>query len=195
MKFLTDAQTQEPFVGALRWIGWDVETARQHGLENEPHDERIVAHGRSIGRAVISFDLYEGLTRAKVFDELKQNGGKVIVIHGGPGQECDEAVGKLLYHRPKWGSFFATDDGWVEIKDLSTGQTACEMRRAANLRATIQYSEVKQMQGYLKRLQAAKGKPIARAKRPRATPPGQQVVDFGPSDFSATYPGLVNQAK
>lgn len=189
MKFLSDAQSPEPLVASLVVMGWDIQTARNHGLEMEKRDEKIVAAARAMGRIVLSFDMYEGETRVAVENELRQHGGKVITVKGGPSQQPDEAIGKLYYHRPKWRAFFTAFDGWVEIRDLATGQTACHIRRATDLDSRVQYDEIEQMKAYLK----AQKPPRKKVKKPRQAQPGQVVTDFDGADLSGTMPGLLQE--
>jgi hypothetical protein len=172
-------------------MDWDIVTAREHGIENEPHDEIVIAYAHSIGCVVISFDLYQGQTRQRVWNQLTTVGGKVIVVHGGTGQPTDEAVAKLLYHRPKWLPFLTREDGWVEIRDLTSGQTGCQLRRAANLQAVLQYSEVQQLQGYLRSIERARVRP-RKVSRPPKTQPGQSVADFEGADLGGNLPGLLD---
>lgn len=187
MRFLSDAQSPEPLVATLLGIGWDVQTARQHRLETEPRDELVLAACRTMGRILLSFDLFEGQTRMRVEDELRKRGGKVLTVAGGPEQPYDEAIGKLYYHRPKWRPFLEHEDGWVEIRELASGQLACHLRRASDLSTRLQHKDVVQLKGYLTR----PPRPSRKTRRPQVAQPGQVVTDFDGADLRGSMPGLI----
>lgn len=135
MKFLTDAQTNILVVRMLQAIGWEVETVYDHGLDHEPDDARLVAWARDHGFVLLSFDEFRKDTRIRVDAELRERGGRVITVGGGPQQPPERAVGRLLFHHPEWYPWLSATEGRVHISDtkhnsrmLARGQERSELK-------------------------------------------------------------------
>lgn len=121
MKFLTDAQTRKEFGDMLRSLGWQVDTVYQHGLGEEKNDANLISWARSFGFVFVTFDLLTKEQGFQVNREIKRRGGKVIVIHGGPEQDPQRALGRMLFHWPDWFLLLEKQHGRLEIKDLRQG--------------------------------------------------------------------------
>jgi len=117
LRFLSDSQTQQPFVELLRRLGWDVETANEAGLAGKVPDYKLVHYATQWKRIFLTFDQLRAEAGIRVARELRQNGGKVIKIMGGPDQNPYRAVGKLLFHYPEWESHLNAKNGVSVISD------------------------------------------------------------------------------
>ena len=118
----------------LRNLGWEVETVREHNWENEKHDYVLVARARELGRVFLTFDRLRKTSGIEVAREIHENGGRVIVVAGGPDQPIERAVGRLLFHHPEWFPFLRESEGWVYISDLKHN---CQLRLRSSLHAEV----------------------------------------------------------
>jgi len=111
VKFLTDAQTSVILVRLLRKLGWDVETVYEHGIDKEPDDSRLVGWAHAHERVFVTFDLLRNESGERVARQIRDVGGKVITVFGGPDQPVERALGRLLFHQPEWEPFLEKNDG------------------------------------------------------------------------------------
>jgi len=118
MKFLTDAQTSFRFVTHLRALDFDVATVYELKLENEKQDSRLVAAARAFERVFITFDQLKNDSGLQVARELRQRGGHVLRILGGPDQDPMRAVGRFLFWLPDWMPDLERESGYGTINDL-----------------------------------------------------------------------------
>jgi hypothetical protein len=169
LNFLTDAQTNLRVVEMLRALAWHVETVYEHGLGAEPADERLVAWARELGFVFLTFDYFRGTTRPRVMAELREQGGKVLQVLGGPEQLPERAVGRLLFHYQDWFPHLDTQDGLAVISDIRHN---CKFFPAAELHAEARVEPERQFEGYLQQRQEAKSRPMKPRAR-RRTAQGQ----------------------
>ena len=117
MNLLTDSQVPQPFTVLLRAVGtelgWKVDTVYQHHIQHEKKDARIVAWGHANDFVIVTLDDLKAESGAEVAREIRDRGGRVIVISGGPQQPIERAVGKLLFHMEVWLPFLESGDGRV----------------------------------------------------------------------------------
>jgi hypothetical protein len=165
LNFLTDAQTNIRVVEMLRALGWHMETVYEHGLGNEPADERLVAWARDHGFVFLTFDYFRGMTRPRVMAELRERGGKVLQVLGGPEQPPERAVGRLLFHFPDWSPSLDSQDGLAVISDIRHN---CKFFPAAELRVEARAEPERQFEEYLRRRTEAETRPLKPRARRRA---------------------------
>ncbi len=175
MKFLTDANARQSFADMLRLLGHHVTTARDQGLHKEKEDARLVAWARTFNHVLITFDYLRGESALQVAQEIKLNGGRVIRIGGGPEQEPERALGKLLFHWHDWQAYFAQEDGLVEIGDIRH-QLRWHPRSRIEMR--IRPVDRAAFDEYVARREESKKRPLKRSRR-RRTHPQQQQFDIG----------------
>jgi hypothetical protein len=118
LKFLVDAQAARTFVSQLRALGYDVAWVAEMPELRSADDATVLTAARAEGRVLLSFDLFRGQTRRRVYEELVTNGGKIVTIAGGPEQPSSRSVGKLLYHSERIESLLGASDGRIHIGDL-----------------------------------------------------------------------------
>ena len=111
MRLLTDSNTSQRFVEILQKLGWDIQTAYEAGLAGKNVDVPYITHARKEQRIFLTFDDLRAEHGVQVAQELRLNGGKVIRVAGGPGQDDYRALGKLLFHYPEWQPFLDTQSG------------------------------------------------------------------------------------
>jgi hypothetical protein len=162
LKFLTDAQTNFKLVGILRKLEWDVETVYEHKLGTEKNDANILAYAHSIGRVFLTFDKLRKDVWIEITAELVTNGGKLIVIGGGPEQPPERAVGKLLFFQEVWLPFLEGEDGRARIRDI---KQTCTLTRASEMRTSKEISRVPNFDEYLRRREVARKTPVKRKPR------------------------------
>lgn len=185
MKFLTDAQVNFLIVQMLRAIGWVVETVYEHGLDREKDDARLVAWAREHGFVFLSFDEFRGQTRVSVAEELRERGGRVITVGGGPDQPPERALGRLLFHYPEWFPFLQANEGRVHISDTKHN---CRTYPRDAVTAEIHVSREPQFQAYLDRREAARQTPRPRRNRTRKTPTEQHDLPTDAPPSAAEEP-------
>ena len=57
----------------------------------------------------------------KMQEEIRDNGGKLLTISGGPEQELERAVGRILFQAPEWRKLLGQHDGWFHVSDAREG--------------------------------------------------------------------------
>ncbi|MCH7577096.1 MAG: DUF5615 family PIN-like protein [Chloroflexi bacterium] len=175
MKFLTDTQTSALFVKMLRDLGWDVETVYEHGIAQEKDDGVLVAFARTFDLVFVTFDLLQKEPGARVNREIRERGGKVITIFGGPDQPPERALGRLLFAHPDWYPFLEKHDGRVDIRDLKNPKLLSRSKLRGGVRGTGE----KQFNEYVDKREAAKKQPIRRRRRPKPVARQQSHMDIG----------------
>lgn len=118
LKFLVDAQATRTFVSQLRALGYDVAWVAEEPELRSADDVTVLDAATREGRVLVSFDLFRGQTRRRIYEALATSGGKIVTIAGGPEQPVSRSVGKLLYHSERIESLFTASDGRVHIGDL-----------------------------------------------------------------------------
>lgn len=118
MRLFADACVPYPIVELLRRLGWDVETAEEADLARKVVEDVLVRHATTNNRIFLTLDDLKGEHGEKVSRELRENGGKVLRVSGGPAQNPYRAVGRMLYHYPDWETFLKDQNGVAAIGDL-----------------------------------------------------------------------------
>ncbi|TAK21771.1 MAG: hypothetical protein EPO26_13420 [Chloroflexota bacterium] len=180
MKVLSDAQTSQPLVDMLLLLKWDVETVHQHQLSDEKDDWKIVAYARGIDRVFLTFDRLRHTSGVQVAREIRENGGKAIIVAGGPDQPIERAIGKLLFHQADWFPFLTNQDGRVFISDINQ---SCRMVSREQLHAEVRQIGMMPFVPYLEK--RAKEKSARHLPRPRAaTPPEESQLELEGTETS-----------
>lgn len=154
----------------LRGIGWDIATVQQHNLESVDDDAILVAAARKMNRVLLSFDYMKGMQRVSVADELRNNGGRLIRVGGGPDKPAERSVGKLLFHYETWYPWLEVNEGRVEIADI---KQRCSMIHRAEIRAGVRQVDTPPFDPYLEAKKERRKAPIKR-RGSRKTVPSQQ---------------------
>src|ERR1700674_640409 len=88
------------------------------------------------GDNYLSFDQHRGQAGVDVATELKERGGRLIRIGGGPQQKPERALGRFLFHYPEWYPLLEKYEGKIEISDTKNncmfyprGESRIELRR------------------------------------------------------------------
>ena len=171
MKFFTDAQTRQSLVELLRKLGHEVTTAQEQALHAEKDDSVLVRWAQTFDHIFITFDDLRAESGMRVAREIKVDGGKVIKIGGGPAQEPERALGKLLFHWHDWIARFEEEDGVVEIGDLKPLRWYPRSRIEVRVRR-IHRAEFDE---YVKRREEAKKRPLKRSRRRRQHPQQREL--------------------
>ena len=155
----------------LRLLEWHVETVYDHGWETEPIDARLLAKARNHGFTLVTFDKFRGQSGAEIAGEMRERGGKLIRIGGGPEQPPARSVGKLLFHQDKWEPFLQKEDGRVNIGDIK--EDSCQLLSRAKLIANFGVRRQRQFEKYLEGKEEKRRQPPKR--RPRKKIPEEQA--------------------
>jgi hypothetical protein len=176
VKFLTDSQTKFRVVEMLRGLEWDVATVYQFQLDQVDDDSIIVKEARALNRVLVSFDYMVGTQKASVSRELREGGGRLIRIGGGPDQPAERSVGKLLFHYETWFPWLDENEGKVEIADL---KQKCVLIPRDQIRVIVQRVDAPQFDPYLDAKKDRRKKPVK--KRRRKSPAKEQgsLVMYG----------------
>ena len=173
MKFLADIQTSILFVRALRLLGWDIARAQDHNQDAKA-DESVLHVATSLNRVLITFDYFRPPTRVRVATELRDYGGRVIRIGGGPDQATERAIGKLLFHHPDWHPWLEANEGKVEIRDITQKLT---LRSRSDIHAEIRHVDGDQFEPYLDHKKELRKRPLNRKPRKRKIAPEQKHLE------------------
>jgi hypothetical protein len=148
-----------------------VQTAYQANLHREKDDTILLIHARNERRILLTFDQLGGEQGCKISRELRQNGGGIIQIKGGPSQDEYRIVGKLLFHYPDWNPCLIKQDGIVVISDIKHN---CIYYTPRQYHLRYHQTDAKQFELYL--LQRRLKKP--RKKRRISIPKGQAPLNL-----------------
>jgi len=159
--------TPEWVAKALRALGHHVESVRDYGLEREKDDASLVAWARMYGFVFLTFDELRGEQGHRVNYEIRQYGGKVVHVGGGPQQPPERAVGRILYHWPEWFEFLAAQDGRADLHDV---KNPCKLSPRSSLRETVVDTGARHFDEYLQRIEEAKSRPLKPRRRKRPDP-------------------------
>jgi len=173
----TDASANARVIDLLLQLGWDVETAQQAGLTGKIDDVVWIRYAKKHGRIAITFDELKGQQGEKVSRELRQRGGNVLRVQGGPEQNKYRAVGKLLFHYPEWYPFLSASDGVSVISDVR--RQSCRSYTPEQYHQHCHPVDAEQFTEYLKsrrqrkpyRPRKRKTKPPDAAQEPLPQPP------------------------
>lgn len=157
----------------LRKLGHEVTTAAEQELHKTKDDGQLVAWARTFDHILITFDELRAEGGLRVAQEIKADGGKVIRIGGGPEQEPEHALGKLLFHWHTWNTYFAEDDGLVQIGDLQR----IKWYPRSEIEIRVRKVDRPAFDEYVRHRQEAKQRPLKRSKR-RKRHPQQQEWDI-----------------
>lgn len=180
MKFLVDTQAKRQFWEALRAIGWDVATVYDHNLQREKDDARILHAATRLNRVMITFDYLRGQQGVLIHQELRDNGGRLLRVSGGPEQSVERALGRLLFHHPDWAVWLNANEGKVVVSDLR--HIAYTAR--SDVRLNLTHVDEPQFIEYLQGKDEARKAPIKTPRRRRReTSSEQSALDLygGPS--------------
>lgn len=161
MKFLTDTQTNQRLVEALRKLDWDVRTAYDEQLGGKIKDYLILRRANELDRVFLTLDELRGESGTEIARELRTNGGKTLQIMGGPGQDFYRAIGKLLFHYLDWTQFLEANDGIVIVSDLKQN---CKCFTPEQYHQEYHSTDAKQFEQYLAGRAVAKLKPLKRRR-------------------------------
>jgi len=153
-------------------IGWDVETAYEAGLHIEKDDTVLLIYARNNDRILLTFDKLEGEQGCKVSRELRQNGGRVVRINGGPSQNEHRVLGKILFHYPDWNPWLKKHQGIVIIADIRKQSCICYTPREYHCK--YHQTDAKQFETYLKHRITRTYK--KRGRKPVSPPDGQATL-------------------
>lgn len=79
-------------------------------------DIAIIKWARSHGRIVVTHDRYKDrATKIRAYQEIYENGGRVIQVSRGQNQAPLTSLAKILAHREDWVKFFQENDGMVLV--------------------------------------------------------------------------------
>lgn len=173
MKFLADIQAPIQFVRMLRELGWDVARAQDHNQDGKS-DETVLSTATSLNRVLISFDYFRPPTRVRIATELRDRGGRVIRIGGGPDQGPERALGKFLFHYAEWCPWMEANEGKIEISDIAQ---KLKMRARDDIHVEIRRVDGTQFDDYLEDKAKARKRPLNRKPRRRKTPSEQKHMD------------------
>ncbi len=110
-RLLLDTDVNANLVRYLRALRFGVLFAAKVKV-NTRDDAAIVKWARNHNRILVCHDKYQNREhKIRVFQEIYENGGHVIQIAGGSGQDILTSLGKLLANREKWINFFKENDG------------------------------------------------------------------------------------
>ena len=144
-------------------------------LANSPYDDDVacLVWAREQGGILLSADQFtkgkneRGFTPALMAEELRENGGSVLTIGGGPQQPVWRLVAKILYWFEDFQNWFATGSGKYHIGSLNPESVT--RRRPHELTRGIAQLGVAQGSEYLEHKAAqiaAPPNPNLRRKRP-----------------------------
>ncbi|MBA7505275.1 hypothetical protein ES706_03941 [subsurface metagenome] len=170
-RIYTDASVNQQVVDLLRQLGWDIETAQQANLTGKIDDVAWVIYAREHNRIAITFDELRAEQGERVARELRQNGGHIIRIQGGPEQDKYRAVGKLLFHYPDWYPFLTNNNGVSIIADVRTA--SCRNCTPEEYHQKYHPTDAEQFNRYLKKRKLRPYKPRPRKRKP---PPDEQSI-------------------
>ncbi len=123
MRFFSDACVPLTLVELLRKLDWDIETAYEAGLAHKTLENELVHYATEQNRVFLTVDDLRGEHGEMVSRGLRENGGSVIRVSGGPPQNLYRALGKLLFHYPVWQQFLSAQHGVVIVEDLKGCRT------------------------------------------------------------------------
>lgn len=107
-------------VNALRALGWNIASVYDSNVSiaGERRDWVVLAWARSQQMVLLTLDKmrHKGVG-IRMQEEIRDNGGKLLTISGGPEQHLTRAVGRLLAHAVEWERRLTHSDGWFQIKD------------------------------------------------------------------------------
>jgi len=173
VRFFTDACVPYPIVEAIRKLGWDVETAYEAGLAHKVVEDDLVRHATTNNRIFLTVDDLRSEHGERVSRELREKGGKVLKVRGGPAQNEYRALGRILFHYPDWEPFLKAGDGVAVIGDL---KNPCRVYAPDEYHHRFHPLDAKQFDDYLaKRRQ--KRMPSKRKGRPAS--PDQDQMPIG----------------
>ena len=172
MRFLTDIQTKLSVAKMLRDLGHEVLLAADQGLHGQG-DGTVVECGHALGCVVITHDELHGQDGVDVARQIHTHGGKVICVHGGPDQEPEQSVGRILFHWHEWYPRLSKWDGLVEIGDLRQ-RTKWYSHSMIHMR--MRESDKPAFEKYLKKKVDDRHKPLAR--RTKKIPHQQREWDI-----------------
>ena len=171
MKLLADWQCRASVVDMLRQLGWDVIAARDTGLPSTAADHELVAYAHGEGRVFLTFDLLRGESGSAVARRIREFGGRVLKVRGGPQQHAYTAVGRILFHHSEWSTFLDEQDGVADLSDLRQ----CKLYTASRYLQLAHSTGATQFEDYLSQKRKARSD-IGRSRR--TTPAGQGCMDL-----------------
>ncbi len=110
----------------------------------------------------------------RIAAELRDHGGRVIRIGGGPEQPVERAIGKFLFHYPEWSPWLEVNEGKVEIMDVAQ---RLRMRTRDDIHVEIRSIEGQQCEPYLDEKKKARRRPLKRGRRQRKPQPEQGALE------------------
>lgn len=171
MKLLADWQCPASVVQALRGLDWDIIAARDTDLSPTAKDHECVAYAHSHGRIFLTFDKLRGQSGALVAKQIREFGGRVLKVRGGPEQNTYRAVGRILFHYSEWAPFLDEQDGVADLSDLRH----CKLFTSSKYLHLAYSTGAKQFEDYLLRKRKSRSD---RGKSRQTTPDEQGRMDL-----------------
>ena len=167
MKYLADFQCKQSLVETLRLLQWDVVAAHETDLPNIAPDDEVVAFAHRQGRTTLTFDKMRGESGQSVAMQIRESGGRVIRIPGGPQQSAYTSSGRLLFHHHEWHPFLTRQDGVAILSDV---RHPCKLYTPKEYLKIAHPRQAQQFEDYLRR----KRKPRSDKGVSRSSVPTQQ---------------------
>lgn len=125
-RFLTDEDVPMAWAHAINQVAairelnlnWEATSIYDIGLTEKDDVEQLI-FARSNCMVLVTCDKYGGQGGQELRAELRDNGGKIIRITGGPQQPPHVAIAKLMIRSEQWQSRLKNDDGVVIITGVS----------------------------------------------------------------------------
>ena len=126
-RLLLDTDVNVELEPLLEAVGFRTEFALRVEVDIRK-DTAILRWARRHRRILVCHDKHKDReTQLELFPEIYRNGGKVIRIGGGPGQDIYTSPGKILLHRQKWLKWFQTNDGIVTVHESMNKKDAHQL--------------------------------------------------------------------
>jgi hypothetical protein len=159
----------------LRDLGHEVLLAAEQGLHGQG-DGTIVNCGYALDCIVITHDLLHGEHGVEVARQIRTRGGKVICVHGGPDQEPEQSVGRILFHWHEWYPRLSKWDGLVEIGDL---RHPTKWYPRSKIHTRIRETDQPAFEQYLRKKAEERHKPLVQRKKKVARQQRQWDIGSG----------------
>ena len=173
MKLLADWQCRASVEKTLRQLGWDIVAARDTELPGTADDHELVDYAHSVGRIFLTFDRLRGASGALVAKQIREVGGRVLKVRGGPQQDSYRAVGRILFHHSEWVPFLCEQDGVADLSDLKQ----CKLFTASEYLQLAYPTGAEQFEHYLSQKRQSRSD---LGKGRRTTPTEQGRMDLPP---------------
>ena len=97
-------------------LNWQIQSVHDFGRSNDSDVEHL-RFARKNGWILLTMDRLRGQTGKLIGNELRSNGGQVLIVSGGPEQDVYRALAKLLYLREEWSTLFEAGIAVIQLGD------------------------------------------------------------------------------